>query len=88
MKSALLVVVLILVACSGSAPVHFDYNPAIDFSTYRSFSFDVAHVISILIVADLTEGHAPPLESAVVLSGEQVLAQALGLDLDLPYFFE
>jgi hypothetical protein len=40
MKSALLVVVLMLVACSGSAPVHFDYNPAIDFSTYRSFSFD------------------------------------------------
>ena len=40
MKRASLLLVLLLVACSGDAPVQSDYNPTIDFSAYRSFSFD------------------------------------------------
>jgi hypothetical protein len=40
MKRAFLVTVLLLVACSGNAPVQSDYNPSIDFSAYDSFSFD------------------------------------------------
>ena len=39
MKRASLFLVLLLVACSGDAPVNSDYNPSIDFSAYRSFSF-------------------------------------------------
>jgi hypothetical protein len=39
MKRASLFLVLLLVACSGDAPVNSDYNPSIDFSTYQSFSF-------------------------------------------------
>jgi hypothetical protein len=44
MKRASLLTLLLLVACSGDAPVHSDYNPTIDFSTYQSFSFDVSDV--------------------------------------------
>lgn len=40
MKRASLFLVLLLVACSGDAPVNSDYNPSIDFSAYRTFSFD------------------------------------------------
>lgn len=40
MKCASLFIALLLVACSGDAPVQSDYNPTIDFAAYRSFSFD------------------------------------------------
>ena len=44
---------------------------------------DVAHVITVLVLAHLAESHTPALESRVVLAGEYVLRQALCLDFYL-----
>ena len=49
---------------------------------------DVADVVAVLIFAHLAEHHAATLERRVVLTGEYVLRQTLGLDLDFSYFLK
>jgi hypothetical protein len=47
---------------------------------------DISHIVTVLIVAYLTERHTPTLKGTVVFTRKEVLAQSLRLDLDPPYF--
>ena len=54
----------------------------------RDVPVDVAHVVAVLILAHLAEGHTPAFEGRMVLPCEDVRAQTARLDLYLPYFLE
>ena len=52
--------------------------------TCRYVPVDISHVITILVFAHLGKGHTPALESRVVLTCKDVLAQSASLNLNLP----
>ena len=54
----------------------------------RDVPVHIAHVVAVLVLAYLAEGHSPSLERGMVLPGEDLVRQRLRLDLDLPYFLQ
>ena len=47
---------------------------------------DVSHVVAILVLPHLGEGHTPALEGRVILACKDILAETASLYLDLAYF--
>ena len=56
--------------------------------TCRHIPVNVAHVVAVLVLAHLAEGHTAPLEGGMVLPRKDVGAQSTGFDFNLPYLFQ
>jgi len=48
---------------------------------------DCPDLIANLVFAHFAEGHTPALESRMIFTGKQVVAESPGFYLDLPYLF-
>jgi hypothetical protein len=54
----------------------------------RDVPVDVPHVVARTVLPHFGKRHAPPAESRMVLSGEDLVGKTAGLDLDLADAFE